>query len=121
MALRRNLLTDNPELYEVRFPDPDRLAGRWAQDCLRRHGAGPRVLDMGCGTGRDAAHLHGVGRTVTGADVSEAMLAHARVHHPDPSTSTPTCTGSTSGCSTPSCAWTARCCTATPTPSWTRS
>ncbi|WP_329331823.1 class I SAM-dependent methyltransferase [Streptomyces sp. NBC_00663] len=84
MALRRNLLTDNPELYEVRFPDPDRLAGRWAQDCLRRHGAGPRVLDMGCGTGRDAAHLHGVGRTVTGADVSEAMLAHARVHHPGP-------------------------------------
>lgn len=80
----RNLLTDNPELYEIRFPDPDRLAGRWAEDCLRRHGAGPRVLDMGCGTGRDAAHLHTVGRTVTGADHSAAMLAHARAHHPGP-------------------------------------
>ncbi|NNN34193.1 class I SAM-dependent methyltransferase [Streptomyces sp. S3(2020)] len=79
-----NLLTDNPALYEARFPDPDRLAGRWTEDCLRRHGAGPRVLDMGCGTGRDAAHLHGAGRAVTGADVSEAMLAHARVHHPGP-------------------------------------
>ncbi|WP_189940158.1 class I SAM-dependent DNA methyltransferase [Streptomyces aurantiogriseus] len=79
-----NLLTDNPALYEARFPDPDRLAGRWAEDCLRRHGAGPRVLDLGCGTGRDAAHLHGAGRAVTGADLSEAMLAHARTHHPGP-------------------------------------
>ncbi|MGI5346937.1 class I SAM-dependent DNA methyltransferase [Streptomyces sp. CA-250714] len=79
-----NLLTDNPELYEARFPDPDRLAARWTEDCLRRHGAGPRVLDLGCGTGRDAAHLHGAGRTVTGADLSTAMLAHARAHHPGP-------------------------------------
>ncbi|MEV1076766.1 class I SAM-dependent methyltransferase [Streptomyces sp. NPDC050211] len=79
-----NLLTDNPELYEARFPDPDRLAGRWAEDCLRRYGAGPRVLDMGCGTGRDAGHLHQAGRTVTGADLSETMLAHARDRHPGP-------------------------------------
>ncbi|MEU9499730.1 class I SAM-dependent methyltransferase [Streptomyces sp. NPDC048196] len=79
-----NLLTDHPELYEARFPDADRLAGRWTEDCLRRYGTGPRVLDMGCGTGRDAAHLHGSGRTVTGADLSEAMLNHARAHHPGP-------------------------------------
>jgi SAM-dependent methyltransferase len=79
-----NLLTDNPQLYEARFPDPERLAARWTEDCLRRHGAGPRVLDLGCGTGRDAAHLHRAGRTVTGADLSEAMLAHAREHHPGP-------------------------------------
>ncbi|MEU3145247.1 MULTISPECIES: class I SAM-dependent methyltransferase [unclassified Streptomyces] len=83
-ASAHNLLTDNPELYEARFPDPDRLAGRWTEDCLRRHGAGPRVLDIGCGTGRDATHLHGAGRRVTGADLSEAMLAHARTHHPGP-------------------------------------
>ncbi|MGY5136635.1 class I SAM-dependent DNA methyltransferase [Streptomyces nigrescens] len=79
-----NLLTDNPELYEARFPDTERLAGRWAEDCLRRHGAGHRVLDLGCGTGRDAAHLHGAGRTVVGADLSAAMLAHARTQHPGP-------------------------------------
>ncbi|MEU9175145.1 class I SAM-dependent methyltransferase [Streptomyces sp. NPDC048420] len=83
-ASAHNLLTDNPELYEARFPDPDRLAGRWTEDCLRRHGAGRRVLDVGCGTGRDAAHLHSAGRTVTGADLSEAMLVHARTHHPGP-------------------------------------
>lgn len=79
-----NLLTDHPELYEARFPDPDRLAARWTEDCLRRHDAGPRVLDLGCGTGRDAAHLHAGGRRVTGADLSEAMLTHARTHHPGP-------------------------------------
>ncbi|WP_432104601.1 class I SAM-dependent methyltransferase [Streptomyces sp. bgisy091] len=80
----RNLLTDNPGLYEARFPDPDRLAGRWAEDCLRRHGAGARVLDLGCGTGRDAAHLHQAGRRVTGADISPAMLEYARTEHPGP-------------------------------------
>jgi SAM-dependent methyltransferase len=79
-----NLLTDNPVLYEARFPDETRLAGRWAEDCLRRYGAGPRVLDIGCGTGRDAAYLHQAGRTVVGADLSEAMLLHARAHHPGP-------------------------------------
>ncbi|MGW0147461.1 class I SAM-dependent methyltransferase [Streptomyces sp. NPDC003333] len=79
-----NLLTDHPALYEARFPDPGHLAARWTQDCLRRHGAGTRVLDLGCGTGRDAAWLRDAGRTVIGADLSEAMLAYAREHHPGP-------------------------------------
>lgn len=79
-----NLLTDRPELYEARFPDPERLAGRWAEDLLRRYGAGPTVLDLGCGTGRDAAWLHDAGRRVTAADLSPAMLAHARARHPGP-------------------------------------
>ncbi|THA77559.1 class I SAM-dependent methyltransferase [Streptomyces sp. A0642] len=79
-----NLLTDNAALYEARFPDPVNLAGRWTEDSLRRYGAGPRVLDIGCGTGRDAAYLHATGRTVTGADLSLAMLAHARREHPGP-------------------------------------
>ncbi|WP_330241975.1 class I SAM-dependent methyltransferase [Streptomyces sp. NBC_00525] len=80
----RNLLTDNPALYETRFPDPERLAGRWTEDRLRGHGCGARVLDIGCGTGRDAAHLHAAGRTVTGADLSDAMLRYAARHHPGP-------------------------------------
>ncbi|MEV0580769.1 MULTISPECIES: class I SAM-dependent DNA methyltransferase [unclassified Streptomyces] len=79
-----NLLTDNPALYEARFPDPERLAGRWTEETLRRYGAGPRVLDIGCGTGRDAAHLHAAGRAVTGADLSGAMLRHASREHPGP-------------------------------------
>ncbi|MEV7520044.1 methyltransferase domain-containing protein [Streptomyces sp. NPDC091371] len=80
-----NLLTDHPELYEERFPDPHHLAARWAESVLAGHGAGPRVLDVGCGTGRDAAWLHHrADREVTGIDTSEAMLAHARRHHPGP-------------------------------------
>lgn len=80
-----NLLTDHPELYEERFPDPDRLAARWTESVLARHGAGPRVLDVGCGTGRDAAWLHRrAGRDVTGIDTSEAMLTHAGRRHPGP-------------------------------------
>lgn len=80
-----NLLTDHPELYEERFPDPEHVAARWVEEVLASHGAGPRVLDVGCGTGRDAAWLHHrAGRQVTGIDSSEAMLAHARSHHPGP-------------------------------------
>ncbi|MEU6732830.1 class I SAM-dependent methyltransferase [Streptomyces physcomitrii] len=83
-AREGNFLTDNPELYEARFPDPTRLAGRWAEDVLRRHHAGRRVLDLGCGTGRDAARLHRAGREVTAADLSETMLRYAAAHHPGP-------------------------------------
>ncbi|MCG6492888.1 trans-aconitate 2-methyltransferase [Kitasatospora sp. A2-31] len=81
----RNLLTDTPELYELRFPDPGFTAARWAESVLRDHRAGPAVLDLGCGTGRDAGWLHRTaGRTVTGLDSSPAMIAHARTHHPGP-------------------------------------
>ncbi|MEU0144716.1 class I SAM-dependent methyltransferase [Streptomyces sp. NPDC006288] len=79
-----NLLTDRPELYEARFPDPERLAGRWAEHLLRRYDVGPAVLDLGCGTGRDAACLQDAGRRVTAADLSGTMLTHARAHHPGP-------------------------------------
>ncbi|MFD7984797.1 class I SAM-dependent methyltransferase [Kitasatospora indigofera] len=80
----RNLLTDNPELYELRFPDPGHLAARWTESVLGRYAAGRRVLDIGCGTGRDAAWLHAAGRRVVGIDTSAAMLAHARSRHPGP-------------------------------------
>ncbi|WP_405359372.1 class I SAM-dependent methyltransferase [Kitasatospora sp. NBC_00085] len=80
-----NLLTDTPELYELRFPDPGFTAARWAESVLRAYGAGADLLDLGCGTGRDAAWLHrAAGRTVTGLDSSEAMIEHARARHPGP-------------------------------------
>ncbi|CAM5421451.1 2-methoxy-6-polyprenyl-1,4-benzoquinol methylase, mitochondrial [Streptomyces griseoloalbus] len=78
----RTLLTDRPELYEARFPDPGRLAGRWAEGLSATARRGTAWLDMGCGTGRDAAHLHAAGRRVTAADLSEPMLAYARTRHP---------------------------------------
>ncbi|MED7947906.1 class I SAM-dependent methyltransferase [Streptomyces sp. BE303] len=84
-AGHRNLLTDDPELYELRFPDPGFTAARWAESVLRGYGAGPNVLDLGCGTGRDAEWLHrAAGRTVTGLDSSATMIEYARAHHPGP-------------------------------------
>ncbi|MFC4854750.1 class I SAM-dependent methyltransferase [Actinophytocola glycyrrhizae] len=40
------------------------------------------VADVGCGTGRVAAHLHDLGVDVTGLDLSPGMLAAARRTYP---------------------------------------
>lgn len=45
---------------------------------LAHVGAGGRVLDLGCGPGRDAAWFAAGGATVIGADLSRGMLALAR-------------------------------------------
>jgi SAM-dependent methyltransferase len=77
-----NLLTDNPELYEHQFPDPDHVAARFVHDVVTRFGGGRRLLDVGCGTGRDAGWLSRNGYRVSGVDGSAAMVAHVREHHP---------------------------------------
>ncbi|MEV0358760.1 methyltransferase domain-containing protein [Nocardia sp. NPDC050697] len=78
----RNFLTDNPALYEARFPDPGHVAARFVDETVRRFGGGRRLLDLGCGTGRDAGYLAGIGYAVTGLDSSEAMLTYARSTYP---------------------------------------
>ncbi|MGW1815864.1 class I SAM-dependent methyltransferase [Streptomyces sp. NPDC002125] len=45
-------------------------------------GGGP-VADVGCGTGRVTAHLHGLGLDVFGVDLSPGMLAVARRAYPE--------------------------------------
>ena len=42
--------------------------------------AGQEVLSLACGQGQDARLLVRLGARVTGVDISEAMLAHARRH-----------------------------------------
>lgn len=42
-----------------------------------------RVLDAGCGTGRIAVHLAGLGYSLVGIDVDDTMLAVARAEAPD--------------------------------------
>ncbi|GAA2789813.1 class I SAM-dependent methyltransferase [Saccharopolyspora taberi] len=72
-----NFLTDNPALYEQQFPDPEHLAARFVVDLVGRFGGGKSVLDVGCGTGRDARYWTGQGFDVVGLDSSERMVEHA--------------------------------------------
>ena len=50
---------------------------------LAAAGTSRRVADVGCGPGRVAAFLAAHGLDVVGLDVSAAMLAAARIAHPD--------------------------------------
>ncbi|MGM1060430.1 class I SAM-dependent methyltransferase [Saccharothrix sp. Mg75] len=78
-----NLLTDNPELYEHQFPDPDHVAARFLHDLVTRFGGGRDLLDVGCGTGRDAGWLARNGYRASGVDSSVRMVEHVRRHHPE--------------------------------------
>jgi SAM-dependent methyltransferase len=51
-------------------------------ELVRTRSPGP-VADVGCGTGRLTAFLHGLGLDVFGVDLSPGMLAVARQEHPD--------------------------------------
>lgn len=44
---------------------------------------GGQVADLGCGPGHVTAHLHGLGLTAYGVDVSPAMITLARQAYPD--------------------------------------
>ena len=50
--------------------------------CERGFGAPGRLLDMGCGTGRLCAHFSAKGFECVGVDLSDEMLAKARVNAP---------------------------------------
>jgi SAM-dependent methyltransferase len=49
---------------------------------LVRDGGGGPVADLGCGPGRLTAHLHDLGLTVSGIDLSPQMVAIARRAYP---------------------------------------
>jgi SAM-dependent methyltransferase len=51
-------------------------------ELVQAHDAGP-VADIGCGPGHMTAHLHALGLTTFGIDLSAAMIALARQAHPD--------------------------------------
>ncbi len=51
---------------------------------------GSRVLDLGCGSGRDARYLAGLGHRVIGADPCAEMLALARAASPTGAPTAPT-------------------------------
>lgn len=51
-------------------------------ELVQAHNAGP-VADIGCGPGHVTAHLHALGLTTFGIDLSSEMVALARGAHPD--------------------------------------
>ncbi|WP_216910814.1 class I SAM-dependent methyltransferase [Nocardia noduli] len=82
-----NLLTDNPALYERTFPDNGERNARFVHDLVTRFADtatdSRRLLDIGAGTGRDAARLADLGYAVSAVDISARMVAYARAKYPD--------------------------------------
>ncbi|MBY8873545.1 class I SAM-dependent methyltransferase [Micromonospora sp. PLK6-60] len=70
--LVRDLLAESP--YE-------RAALALFADFVHAAGGGP-VADVGCGSGRVTAHLHGLGVNAFGIDLSPRMIEVARRDHP---------------------------------------
>src|SRR5690242_2246303 len=56
----------------------DHLFPKWLAIAGRRAGGVARVLDAGCGAGRDLAWFEGLGVPIVGIDLSQGMLAEAR-------------------------------------------
>lgn len=77
-----NLLHDHPDLYGQVIPDPEQAMGRFLHALLERFAPGRRVLDVGCGLGREVAYLHAQGYDAVGIDSSAAMVAWAGARHP---------------------------------------
>jgi SAM-dependent methyltransferase len=59
------------------------LLTAFAEQLQDDFGAGASVCDAGCGPGHVAAFLAGLGLTVTGIDLSPAMVTRATALHPD--------------------------------------
>lgn len=69
-----NFAGRNAEMLPYLVESADRLLAALQM----QNRAGFRVLDLGCGAGRDAAYLSARGVKITGADLSMGMLAEAR-------------------------------------------
>jgi len=63
---------------KLEFPNTYYLAYRDLPAIIATHIQGNRAIDFGCGTGRSTRFLKQLGFNVTGIDISEDMLAHAR-------------------------------------------
>jgi SAM-dependent methyltransferase len=67
---------------QLEFPGTYYLAFRDVPAILAEHVQGRQAVDFGCGTGRSTRFLRKLGFDVVGVDISEEMLAQARVRDP---------------------------------------
>lgn len=68
-------LYDRPDLYDLIAPADPEMEGFYVETARR---LGPRVLDLGCGTGRFSLALAAAGLRVSAGDLSATMLGEAR-------------------------------------------
>jgi SAM-dependent methyltransferase len=68
---------------KLEFPGTYYLAYRDIPEIISRHVSGKTALDFGCGTGRSTRFLQKLGFTVTGVDISQAMIDRARQFDPN--------------------------------------
>lgn len=69
-------LYDRPDLYDLMSPPDPEMEAFYVSEALQRGG---RVLELACGTGRFTIPLARAGLEVVAGDLSEQMLASARV------------------------------------------
>ena len=67
----------------LEFPNTYHLAYRDLPSIITTHINGNRAVDFGCGTGRSTRFLKKLGFEVTGIDISQNMIEHAKLKDPD--------------------------------------
>jgi len=63
---------------QLEFANTYYLAYRDLPEIIRRHVAGTKTLDFGCGTGRSTRFVRRLGMDVIGVDIAPTMIAKAR-------------------------------------------
>src|SRR5262245_9594441 len=80
----RNLLYDEPRLYDLVFPDAGDTIGGMCREAFTRYLPAPpgSVLDIGCGTGRLLESFSATIGECWGVDYAESNVAYARSTRP---------------------------------------
>ncbi|UKS29392.1 class I SAM-dependent methyltransferase [Paenibacillus sp. HWE-109] len=78
-----NFLHTNPSLYLAFSGEDDLSMAHFMHKLLSEYKVGKKVLDIGCGPGREVAYLNHMGYEAVGLDNSEEMLLWAKEHYPE--------------------------------------
>ncbi|RCW77017.1 class I SAM-dependent methyltransferase [Saliterribacillus persicus] len=77
-----NFLHSNPFLYELFHHEDNDSMAKFILTLLNHYKAGSKILDVGCGLGREVSFLNRNGYDVFGLDNSEEMLSWAQKRYP---------------------------------------